>query len=237
MAALTQKAPGGSPGSTTQNHSVTFGAAPTNGNMIVLVIAGDTALANYAAPSGFALAKSAIQSSSAATILVYWKIAGASEPTTYTITTTGWNSHSEIEGFEFSGIVAVTPVGFTGSAESGFTNVTAQQPGTTGVLATANGVVIVATNPDIAAGNNGGGEAIDSGFTVDDAATLVSLIAGHILLAATTALNPSSSWTTARRALSVIVEFKGATATGWSPSRSHTPFQAGASSPIISTVH
>lgn len=98
---------------------------------------------------------------------------------------------------------------FTSSAADKFNSnsaasVTAITTGSTGVLSQAAEVAVAAA---ITGPNNGGTEAIGSGFTLRSAATHNRCVLGDLLTAATTALNPSLSWATTLDAAAMIATF------------------------------
>lgn len=113
-----------------------------------------------------------------------------------------WVWHSSIAAFTSSAIDK------SNSASGSGTSI---QTGTTGTLSQTVEVALAAA---ITATNNGGTEAIDSGFTIRSAATHNRCVLGDLVTAATTALNPTLSWATSLTDAAVIVTFpEPATAT------------------------
>lgn len=193
--------------SATTSHTVTLNTAPTQNNLILVAIKIDIideAVSNVTGPTGYA--KDVVKDRGTGSVAIWSKVAGASESGTITFTTT-LNQTADLEAMEVSGNATSSVLDKTNKAEGASGNTI--QPGTTGTLSQADEIAFTAS---LQAGTNGGSEAIDSGFTVLDAATFTTSITGYLIVSATTALNPTHSWTTNRARAAVIATYKAAAA-------------------------
>jgi hypothetical protein len=94
--------------------AATYGSTPVQGNLLVAVAAANSGSINT--PSGWSVAvnRGTVQSKA-----IFYKIAGASEATTVTVTQTG-TSHMGLHIYEYSGIEKSSPLdGVTSSTGSG----------------------------------------------------------------------------------------------------------------------
>lgn len=202
----------GATSSATTSHTVTLDAAPAQNNLIVVSIfitITDEASPNVTGPSGYT--RDVVKDRGTGSVAIWSKIAGASESASITFTTAA-NQSAQMEAVEVSGNATSTPLDKTNKAEGA--SGTSIQPGTTGTLSQADEFAFTAS---LQAGTNGGSEAIDTGFTVLDTATFSQTIVGYLIVAATTALNPTHSWATNRARAAVIATYKAAAAAATSP--------------------
>lgn len=198
---------------TSTSPQATLDSTPTNGNLLIATIGCGATVANLDANTGWTMAVEVEHPTISMSTAIAYKVAGAGESATQVpfqqVNSVNWSV--EIE--EWSGMAA-SPLDKTNSNPQSGTG-TSVQPGSTGTLTQASEVVVTvsATN-----GSNGAGEAIDSGFTVLDAATFTQAISGYLAVSATTALNPTHSWNTSRPRIAAIATFKvstgGSTFTG-----------------------
>lgn len=187
-------------------HSFSYpGGAPNQGDLLVIGASSDTTVST---PSGWSLAVSDVANLGA---YVFYKIAGAGESSSVTITTSG-NFNTSIRFERWAGAAASSTLDGTGSAHSlsgGYTSGPAAATGTltaTGELAlsfictsgqTAAGAP---TNHSFGTNVNNGGTSTSGGSTVNDTAVAV----GYWSEAGTTAFNPSTSWTNSQSNVTVL---------------------------------
>lgn len=193
--------------SATTSHTVTLNSAPTQNNLVLVAIkidVVDEAVSNVTGPSGYV--KDVVKDRGTGSVAIWSKVAGASESATITFTT-ALNQSASLEAIEVSGAATASVLDKTNKAEGASSN--SIQPGTTGTLSQADEIAYTAS---LQAGTNGGTEAIDTGFTVLDSGSFDTMIAGYLIVAATTALNPTHSWTTNRARAAVIATYKAAAA-------------------------
>lgn len=186
---------------TNDDITLVFDSTPVSGNLLVAVYS-QFGVNGLDAMTGWTLIRDVQHSGGSNRIVAWYKIAGASESTSVTAGATG-GATSDLAIYEFSGIDA-TPLDKDNGNDGGY-SVTSLQPGTTGTLTQANEVAITAV---CTGSSNGGSEAIDSGFTLVGASTLTRSLHGYKIVSATTALNPTLSWATARNCTAIIMTFK-----------------------------
>lgn len=107
--------------------TITYPATPTQGNLLVVGVVWRNDLSVLSVSTGWNLA-SVSTGATDDDCAIYYKIAGASEPTTFSITLSG-NSKSALVGTEFSGVNQTTPLDRTS------TNFGSGTAGTTGSIA------------------------------------------------------------------------------------------------------
>lgn len=118
-----------------------------------------------------------------------------------------------IVAYEMSGVVAGSTAADKAVSSAFTSGVTSQATGTTGTLAQADEIAVASVMIN---NTSGGAEAWDSGFTIGPITTRTWT--GHLVTAATTALNPTASWTTARGAHAGVVTYKASTSQTVTPS-------------------
>lgn len=190
----------------TSSVAVTLDSTPVEDNLLVIV--GGTGAGAADLPTGWTLALEA--EADGETRFVYYKYAGASESTSVSVSGSAVEEYA-MTVYEFSGIVASSPLDKTNSASSGASTVSSHQPGTTGTLSQA--VEVALSGCFIWNGVNQDGS-VDSSFTevadLFNSSGSMNWFSGYKIVSATTALNPQWSWTTASEARSEIATFKGA---------------------------
>jgi hypothetical protein len=178
--------------------SVTLGATPAPGSLLVAIISANTAKANVNTPSGWTLSTncSVDFNSGANCVLIFWKVAGASESATVTVTTSaGLNLHLHVLNYTGTQggspfLIAGTPTttaGATSLAVSAFGN-----PADLKVAAVAQ------------AGSNGDSVSWTNGYAARGETT--RLISADDLGANSS--STTGSWSTSRAAGALIVDFK-----------------------------
>ena len=135
-----------SPNNSATSLSSTFTSTPTVGNLLVAIASAGSASTNsytINAPSGWSTAINQTGSTAAApSQAIFYKVAGALEPTTVTFTITGGTASLGLQIFEYSGLAATAPLDGT---SSGFSNAVSQTSGNTGTpLTTATNDLLVA---------------------------------------------------------------------------------------------
>lgn len=125
---------GASANSTT--HTLTFTSTPTSGNLLVVCIVADDFMAT--APSGWTKAGTGAQDFTGCYII--YKVAGASEPTSVTITI-GSSTSCCMQGYEYSGIVSSSPLDQSAAA-TGQGTTTTINTGTTGTTSQAKELAV-----------------------------------------------------------------------------------------------
>jgi hypothetical protein len=232
-------------------------ATPTEGNLLLMVF-GDRSNGTTT-PSGWTeiYTVDPWSNSSSTRTCVYAKIASASESNVTFSVTNGRPAFAyyEVEGpFEALSGSPLDIIEHTGHAEA--TNVdegTGLQPGTSGTLSQADTFALAATTWRGTSGSNEPtSTAADSGFTASEftgyngfGAFTYGLISAYKVTSATTALNPSLTWTqfednSPYTAVSVLVVLKKEAAGGGTDALTPDDLATGAptvGSPAIGQVH
>lgn len=115
------------------SHNIVLDAAPTQGNLLLMVVVSD---ATVNTPSGWSLGATAVNYTGT---YVYYKIAGSGESATITVTPTS-SAHTCISALEYSGMAATTPLDKT--ATSLTTPVSVISTGTTATTVQADELLI-----------------------------------------------------------------------------------------------
>ncbi len=189
--------------------AATFGATPTQGNLLVAAVTasvgvGSIAISGWSSGSSIALGV-------AGGMVVFYKVAGIGESATVTSTAT-LATFMDLHIFEYDGINNASPLDKAAvSADSG-SGVTSHNTGSTGTLSQGIELAFAAVGQ---AATNGAGASWDSSFTTE--ITTTHLITGDLSVNATTALNPTASWTTSQRAAGIILTFFGETGDSYAP--------------------
>jgi len=116
------------------SHSITFDSAITQNNLLILCVVADAVATT---PAGWSVATSAVDFTGS---YIYYKVAGAGESTTVSITI-GASSHCCIQGFEYSGCATSSPldVFVSATAQGGGSSAS---PGTTSSTSQANELAV-----------------------------------------------------------------------------------------------
>ena len=185
----------------------TYPATPTQGNLLIATFSwrGDTTVTGT--PSGWSLATN----SGNATGLdgaIYYKIAGASEPTVHTWTLAVSNKFAGCAS-EWSGIVTTAPLDKT-NLNNG--TGTAGTCGLTGTLSQANELVIAMfSNIDIftwASHDNGSAEILEKASTGGSTTTRNNLSLATKIVSATTSVNYGATLSSSGTWVSAVATFK-----------------------------
>lgn len=127
--------------------SATFGATPTQNNLLIAIAGNrDANASGPTTPGGWSVALS--QPNNSPGQIIYYKIAGAAEPSTVTVSGYGTSTRLGLHIYEYNGINVSSPLDQTASASGTGTTVSS---GTTAVTAQADelliaGVVVNNTN-------------------------------------------------------------------------------------------
>ena len=204
-----QKTTAGTAG-TTSSVTATYGAAPTQDNLLVLVH-HYRAIGTVTLPAGWTEAVALVDSGS--TITIGYKIAGAAEGTGVTVSVSA-SDHQTLTILEYSGIDTVSPLDRTASNACS-ANVTSCSSGTTATTTLADELVIAGIGVN---GTSGGwANTWTNGFAQQS--TVVSTGGNNNqksasstadrIVSATGAFETTEGWTTTRKAQSAIATFRG----------------------------
>lgn len=191
------------------SHSATLTAAPTAGNLLVAAFSVPDKSATVTAPAGWTQAVTISDSvAAAARADIWYRVAQAGDSATVTFTTS--TSTAGLEVVEVSATLGwpASPVDKTATNDGAAG--TSTTTGSTGVLSQT---VEFALALSALTGHTGGGDAATDSFTVLDGAVLTRSLAAYKITAATTALNPTLSWTTSRNPVACIATFKESSVT------------------------
>ena len=191
--------------------STTFDTAPTAGNLLVLAIgsAASGGTPSVALPAGWSmLMHRDAQNGSPAGALDRWvlaayKIAGASEPATVTVTVTGSTNPADMALLEYSGVAPGAPRDRSVDVASGPGNVTSFNLGTTPATGQADELALA-----FCCIANRSGQALSDGFTLETVDTS-RIMVGTKILAASGAVTCTASWSVAVTAVGGIFTFRG----------------------------
>ena len=195
--------------------TASYGAAPTQDNLLVLVHHFwdfDEDIGNITLPAGWTQAVTRTGTGSRLTIA--YKVAGAAEGTDVTVSNNP-SGHQTITIFEYSGIDTVSPLDRTASNQT--TSTTSCSTGTTATTSVAEELVIGAIGLEGASG--GWANTWTNSFTQQS--TVVSSGSGGApaysdsstadrIVSATGTFETTESWTTTRRCLGTIATFEAA---------------------------
>jgi hypothetical protein len=180
----------------------TFGATPTQGNLLIVVGQGTNAIGNASlSGSGWSLANSVLQGTTS-TLAMWYKIAGAGEPTTITLTwTSSTSTHIAIS--EWNNIDPAPLDKTAGTATTG-AGVTSRSSGTTATTTVATELAYAA----FGMGNTVSAESYSNSFT-EDFNQASFLFGATKVVTSTGAVETTESWTTSRVAGGIVATFKG----------------------------
>jgi hypothetical protein len=184
--------------------AVTLGAAPTPGNL--LVCRGVTNDPSLNTPAGWTLAASGDNVSAGDTSWVMYRVAQAGDSATLTLD--GFAGNTKLVRVEERHVTAGFTVSLDQSGSSAVgTSVTTITAGTSGTLADANEFACAAIAIRALTSSN----AATAPFSLDDALNNASAFSGNFLsqiTTATTAVTPTSTWTTAGDAWGCFATFQ-----------------------------
>lgn len=184
------------------NGSVTISAA-TAGNIIVVTGGFRTTAALVTDPGGYTRRTSKDDAGTKTAILIEKIAAGGETAIAFTHASCAWS----IEAYEFSGN-EVSGSEFDAAAAGANGSGTSIQPGSI-TPAVANELFVACVE---VGGDNGGSEAVDSSFTLEDAATFTTFFSAFKISGGSGAENPTFSWTTSRGMAAIMATFKPLTA-------------------------
>lgn len=167
-------------GTGTTSATATYAATPRKGNLLIAVVRDD--FGSFTLPAGWI---QAVSSGAARVGAVYYKIAGASEPTVITLSDAS-ASTSAIAIYEYTGFSGVAQPDKTATASG--TGTTTNPTGTTATTAAANELLIAYTT---LAGTNTA--TVAASFTLRNSITGLLAVADQIVAATSTY---SASFTT-----------------------------------------
>jgi hypothetical protein len=174
--------------------SVTADSAFTEGSLLVLATGGSNNPTGYSSltGAGWTLGPTILQNQYAA---IFYKVAGASEPTTITEALGG--TSQQIAVLEFDPASATLDDSDTTAA----TTATSTTVGPTGTLDAAVGVAVamMLTPNDFSA------PSMSDGFTI--AETLARMVVGYKILSSSAAVQTTFTWTTSRASASCLAVF------------------------------
>ena len=126
-------------GNTNGSVTATFSPAPTSGNLLVGIFAS-RASGNVTVPGGWqvALMQDLSTGASAPDQVIFYKIAGASEPASVTVLTDATGTGNGLQIYEYSGVDPVTPLAGTGSSTGSLSS---------GNMTVSSGTVTATTAP------------------------------------------------------------------------------------------
>lgn len=189
---------------TTTSYTTTYGATPTDGNLLVGVWCTGTGGSNPGTitnPTGWSTAFT-LQRSTGQRVICCYKVA-SSDGTSVNIKSTGnvgWIGTI----FEFSGLDTSSPLDVTQTNDGGSGGVTSLASGTTAATAVADSLVIAGWG---LANTSGGSESVDVGAIQDTSNDKVIIATRVISSTGTQAI--TASWTTSRTCVAGIAVFKG----------------------------
>lgn len=174
--------------------TLTWDSTPTQNNLIVIALSIRSD-ANPSDPAGYSTAATVTNETHNDYLRIIYKIAGASESNP---AWTGLDAPAVAGGWEFSGIATSTPLDASGTVDSNGAELnTPLTTASTGTLAQADEVAIAAWG--IRDFGSLASVAVDSGFTLTHSLipATVYLAGAYKIVSATTALQPSLTWTSA----------------------------------------
>jgi hypothetical protein len=191
----------------TSSVSATFGAGPTQNNLLVAVYHSKD---HYpTTPTGWT---KAAEIESWGVLTCFYKTAGAAESSTVTVSDGTGTSYQSLTILEYSGITTTTPLDKTATASSGGNVTTSQATGTTATTAQADELLIAAVGVEYGAGivfNN----AWTNSFTQQSNVTGNLLneegsTTAHRIVAATGTFTTTETWLNNARSEGLIATFK-----------------------------
>jgi hypothetical protein len=179
--------------------TATFSSTPIEGSLLIAAFAPYAAHSGATAPGGWTLAESKDQATAAVSIGIYYRVAGASEPTGVTFTYSP-SSRLALHTLEYTGLLTSSPLDVTADNEGGAGGVTSLASGTTAATAQARELAFVAF------AHSATGRTYTNGFTEQTATN--DLGTAHKLVEATGAQSTTGSWTGSNPTAAAIATFK-----------------------------
>lgn len=202
-------------GGAAQTITTSYPTTPVEGRLLVAVYAPRTVFANIlgtgAPAEGWSNAVN-LNRGTTMNISIWWKVAGASEPTAVTFNTApgAGNIHQFLDVFSFAGADVVSPIDQTASVDGGASTVTTL-PAPLSVTPTLAGELVIAAVGTAAAAGAWG--AWSGGFSRPvnpNPASTDRLVVGHLVQASAAAASTNVTWSTTQLAAGVIASFKAA---------------------------
>lgn len=187
--------------------TATYAATPTVGNLLIATCFSNVTT-GLNTLTGWTKALDTLAGTNAgASGTVFYKVAGASEPTATTVTATG-ASNMRLHIYEYTGLDTVSPFVTSNTANSGASIVTTQ---TTNTVTTVDANTLLFTWCFTSATITG--PAWDSSFTLRQTdAALIRIFDGDQIVSATGTYSSNATWTTSTRTTAAIFVFKAASA-------------------------
>lgn len=188
--------------------AATFGATPTENNLLIAVVDHDDNLVTISTPAGWTQVHNITGDKSV--IAYFYKVAGGGESATVTVTFSG-SATGNLQILEYEGIVATSPLDVSASNDGGSSKDLTCPSGTTAATAQANSLAVSGHNFEKQVSGTAG---YSNGFT--EQATLgdnnvdIFLGVGDKILTATGTQDTTLTVTgTASTHIGVIAVFKG----------------------------
>lgn len=186
--------------------AATFNQAPQAGNLLVAFVTASVGTGSIAISNAGWSAGPTIAVGIAGGMCAFYKVAAAGGGDTTVTATATLAAFMDLHIFEWDGIDNAVPLDKSATSADAGSGVTSHNTGSTGTLTQANELAVCAVAQVTA---NGGGASWNSSFNTD--LTTTHLISGDLSVTATTALNPTASWTNSVRAAGLIMTFYGET--------------------------
>ncbi|MFQ5618778.1 MAG: hypothetical protein ACE5FR_07375 [Rhodospirillales bacterium] len=191
--------------------ATTFTTTPVENNLIVGVLVLDKTESAYAIPAGFTEAVSEFGGGGES--IIFYKVAGAAESKTVTVTGVGGSKPNVLMTMEYEGIAASSPLDVTASAIAA-TNTSAHSTGTTATTAQAKALAVAAVAFEKEAGTSTSwsNSFVEEGVGMDAVGGATEVSGGFAtkILAATG--TQETTWTiggTASKGSGCVATFKG----------------------------
>lgn len=192
----------GSAGGTT--NAAVYGATPTSGDLLVGVVRAINAVATPTGPAGWAMIQEVV--SGTTRFSLWWKVAGAAEPTSVSFTEAA-TTNMRVVLLEYSGTATSSPVDNSTSAVGASSTTT-----TIGPMATTAPNTVVVAAVGMANGHGGMVSWSDSFIERINESGNTMAAAGRIVSAAAS-YQTTPVWTTSRQSYELMASFKQAPAT------------------------
>lgn len=180
--------------------AVTLDTPPTEGNHLIALLKENDDLSVITNPAGFTVAPNCPFVIGSRQLTLVYKEVGPSESSTVTFTTDLANT-KHLQVWEVSGLDGTAPDVLTTDQVSGQIS---RQLGPTGQLPSPDCFVIACAEQS---SNNGGSEAVDSGFTLRDEDLYFLWVLADKVTDTDDSLSPTLSWATARFAGGLMAVF------------------------------
>lgn len=189
----------------TSTVTANYPAQPTQWNLLIAAVVASTSAALTSIP-GFTAGSARNFVGVTNTVSIWWKIAGANEPTAVVANGTDATvMHLQI--FEYQGNNSSAPFDRNTSGTDGGTAITSVNTGNTATTTQADEMAFTATGTN----NSHGGFVSFSNSYLALISSTNRLMTGNKILTATGVETVTSTWTTARRAGACLVTFKAYT--------------------------